>query len=130
MKKRVLVIDDDVEHRDILAEALAYYQFKVKVLESGKGLRRVMMSFRPELLLIDYRLPGENGIELCRKIKEDFYMSELPIIIMSAYPLDKENLKDCDYILHKPFDLDLLIEHVKDLLAFHQRPLPDGPLLY
>lgn len=116
MKTRVLIIDDDEEHREILAEALAYYHFKVRVMESGKGLRRELMTFRPALLLMDYRLPGESGIELSRKIKGDFHMSEMPIILMSAYPLGSENLQDCNYILHKPFDLDILIKQVYALL--------------
>ena len=123
MKTRVLIIDDDEEHREILAEALAYYHFKVKVMESGKGLRRELMAFRPALLLMDYRLPGENGIVLSRKIKGDFHMSEMPIILMSAYPLGSENLQDCNYILHKPFDLDILIEQVYALL---NTKLPDS----
>lgn len=121
MKTRVLVIDDDQDHREILADALTYFQYKVKVGESGKDLKRILLTFKPALLLLDYRLPGENGIELCRKIRDDFKISGLPIIIMSAYPLGSENLIDCDYILHKPFDLDLLIVLIKDLLnANHQ----------
>lgn len=128
MKTRVLVIDDDQDHREVLAEALTYYHFKVKVGDSGKDLKRILMTFRPSLLLLDYRLPGENGIELCKKIKDDYKISGLPIIIMSAYPLGSENLEDCDYILHKPFDLDLLIDHVNDLVTAYQQGKPDPRL--
>lgn len=127
MKTRILIIDDDGDHREILSEALIYYHFEVKALNSGEGLRQVLMSFKPALLLTDYQLPGENGIELCKKIKEEFKMPELPIILMSAYLLDDENLKDCDYILHKPFDLDILIEHVKDLLPPSRLGLTGNP---
>lgn len=116
MKAHILIIDDDDDHRDILSEALAYYNFKVEALRSGEGLKQVLMRFKPALLLTDYQLPGENGIELVKKIKNEFEMPELPVILMSAYLLDEENLKDCDYILHKPFDLDILIEHVNALL--------------
>lgn len=126
MKARVLVIDDDRQHREILAEALAYYHFKVRTLSSGRDLKRVLMNFRPALLLMDYRLPGQNGVELCRIIKKEFHMNEVPVILMSAYPLDTENLNYCDYILHKPFDLDMLIDHVKDLLKARRSASPSG----
>lgn len=120
MKPHVLVIDDDQEHREILSEALAYFHFKVKVSSSGRDLKKILSNFKPSLLLIDYRLPGENGIELCKKVKEDFKMPELPVILMSAYPLDLEDLEECDYVLHKPFDLDNLINHINELLKAHQ----------
>ncbi|MEJ7693117.1 response regulator [Daejeonella sp.] len=116
MKMRVLVIDDDQEHLDILDEALSYYHFKVMVCSDGQDLEQVLRSFKPGLLLMDYRLPGDNGVELCKRIKNEFKIYDLPVILMSAYPLGDENLMYCNYLLHKPFDLDTLIEHIDQLL--------------
>lgn len=116
MKPHVLVIDDDQEHREILSEALSYFHFKVKVSSSGKDLKKILKSFKPALLLIDYKLPGENGVELVKKMKQEFEMPEIPVILMSAYSLDSENLEECDYVLQKPFDLDNLIDHIHELL--------------
>lgn len=120
MKTRVLVIDDDQEHRDILSEALTYYDFKVKVCEDGRSLRQILETFKPALLLMDYRLPGENGIELCEKIKNEFGMPWLPVILMSAYLNGVEDLSNCNHILHKPFDLDQLISDINSLTTLVQ----------
>ncbi len=117
MKTRVLIVDDDPEHLDILSDALMYYHFKVMSCPDGQDLERTLKIFRPALLLMDYRLPGENGVELAQRILIDFKIKDLPVILMSAYPLGPENLKYCNYILHKPFDLEVLITHINALLG-------------
>lgn len=77
-----------------------------------------MFDFKPDLVLLDYLLPGINGGELCGQIKRHQAFSKIPVIIYSAYPKVLTSLGDygCDLFLPKPFDLDELAKHIETLL--------------
>jgi len=104
MYKRILVVDDDTELREILMEALECFDFKVKILADGSELLVVIRDFRPDLLILDNVLPGENGETLCKRVRTDNDLSALPVILISAYPGTK------------PFDLEGLLEKVNGVL--------------
>lgn len=116
MKARVLLIDDDPTHLDVLTDALRYCGFTVRARRHGKNLSEDLMRFKPDLMLTDYRLPGPDGQQLCRKVREDPGHSNVPVILMSAYPLEAEDLSCFDLVLQKPLDLDPLLDHIFDLL--------------
>ena len=115
MLKRILIIDDDEEHREILLETLTYYNFEVNVLADGKRLFEVIESFNPDLVLLDYILPGENGIVLCEKIRNNPGTSLLPVILMSAYLGALDDISCCNSILYKPFDLEVLLKRINEI---------------
>lgn len=125
MLKRVLVVDDDDELRETLWEALSYCNFQVKLMVDGSRLAEAINIFKPDLILLDYMLPGINGGELCEKIKNDPATSDLPVILMSAYQDVFEHFHCCSKILYKPFDLDKLLEVINDHLI--DDTIPDNP---
>jgi len=122
---KILVIDDDTDFQDLIGEVLAEYGFEsVAALNAAEGLEALAADPDVGLLILDVMMPGMDGYEVCRKIKES-EATALPIIFLSAktQPEDIQRAYDAggdDYIV-KPFDNDRLIETISRTLA--DRPL-------
>ena len=118
MLKRVLVLDDNKDILDVVHEALSYEQFEVKsISESGKVIP-LLGNFNPDLVILDYRVAGENGGEICRRIKAHPQFNNIPVIIFSAYFSHDDELMayGCDAVINKPFDLVELIKKINELI--------------
>ena|SRR3569833_496769 len=118
MAKRILVLDDNQDILDIVHETLTYEDFEVKSTSKGSDVIPMAESFDPNLVILDYRVAGTNGGELCRQIKSHPRFQHVPVIIYSAYlNSDSELLAyGCDAIINKPFDLSELVDTVNQLL--------------
>lgn len=118
MLKRVLVLDDNEDILEIVHEALSYEQFEVKSISESKDVLPLMAEFDPDLVILDYRVAGQNGGEICKQIKSNPEYSDVPVIIFSAYINHNEDMLTygCDAIINKPFDLVELIEKVNNLI--------------
>lgn len=81
---RVLVVDDNATSREILEGILASFSFKATLVASGEeGLTELAAADDPyELVIMDYRMPGMNGIEVARRIKQNTQLSRIPAVIM------------------------------------------------
>ncbi|MCC5806819.1 MAG: response regulator [Opitutales bacterium] len=80
----ILVIDDTPENLAVLFDVLAEEGFEVLVVESGEIALERMGVLQPDLILLDVRLPGLDGIEICRRLKADPDYAEVPVIILTA----------------------------------------------
>jgi DNA-binding response OmpR family regulator len=118
MAKRILILDDNQDILDIVHETLAYEQFDVQSTSRGDTVIPMLENFSPDLVILDYRVAGLNGGELCKQIKAHPDFSNVPVIIFSAYINHNDELFDygCDAIINKPFDLSELVEKVNSLL--------------
>ncbi|MDA9555541.1 response regulator [Pelobium sp.] len=116
MLKRILIIEDNAEHLEVLNEALSYFNFLIKAIPDGTELINITEDFKPDLFLLDYILPGESGVDLCNKLKGNLKTKAIPVIIMSGYQGVLEQFDCCDAFLYKPLDLNLLLEKIDDLL--------------
>ncbi|MBB5396616.1 response regulator [Mucilaginibacter sp. AK015] len=119
MVKRILVLDDNQDILDIVHETLTYENFEVKSTGESKNVMPLLEDFNPNLVILDYRVAGTNGGELCRNIKAHPKFSNVPVIIFSAYVNREADLYayGCDAIINKPFDLTELVEKVNNLIA-------------
>ncbi|AMR30399.1 hypothetical protein A0256_02680 [Mucilaginibacter sp. PAMC 26640] len=119
MLKRILVLDDNQDILDIVHETLTYENFEVKSTGDSEDVIPLVESFDPDLVILDFRVAGTNGGELCRQIKSHPKFSNVPVIIFSAYiSRDSELLAyGCDAIINKPFDLTELVEKVNSLIS-------------
>ena len=111
MVNRILIVDDNAELLELLMEALEFCDFKVRILSDGTELFNILESFKPDLLILDNILPGENGEYLCKKVRETYSLT-LPIILISAYPTEYFDNGCFNEILFKPFGLDTLLEKI------------------
>jgi DNA-binding response OmpR family regulator len=119
MAKRIIVLDDNQDILDIVHETLTYEQFDVQGTSQSNEVIPMIKAFKPDIVILDYRVSGLNGGELCRQIKSHPEFGNLPVIIFSAYIRHNDELfaYGCDAIINKPFDLTELVEKVNNLLC-------------
>lgn len=116
-RQRVLVLDDHEAILAVVNEALHYEQFEVLSIREGRYFLAALAFFRPDLILLDYRLADCDGGDLCRQLKTLEAYRHIPVIIFSAYFSPGEVLPaDCDGFLYKPFDLTALFTQVRRFL--------------
>lgn len=116
--KRILVLDDNEDILEIVQETLSYEQFEVKSTAVGEDVLPLIKDFVPHLVILDYRVSGMNGGEICKQIKSHPDYSHIPVIIFSAYINSNGELNGygCDAIINKPFDLGELVDKVNKLI--------------
>jgi DNA-binding response OmpR family regulator len=119
--KKVLLLDNDEDVLDVMHEVLTYEGFDVKCIGQTDNIFPEIESYHPDLIILDYILSGVNGGEICHQIKENKKTSDLPVVIMSAYPRVLQSLGDygCDDFIPKPFDLDDFTERIQRLIDNH-----------
>lgn len=118
MSKRILVLDDNQDILDIVHETLTYEQFEVRSISDSLEVLPVIESFNPDLIILDYRVAGTNGGEICKSIKVHPRFGNIPVIIFSAYLNNDDHIFNygCDGIINKPFDLAELVDKVNNLI--------------
>jgi CheY-like chemotaxis protein len=115
--QRVLVLDDHEAILEVVTEALRYERLEVLGIREGRKLLAVVADFRPDLILLDYRLADVDGGDLCRQLKSMEAYRHIPVIIFSAYFNPGETVTvDCEGYLYKPFNLADLFKAVRELL--------------
>ena len=116
----VLVIEDEPDIRELIHFNLNKFDYKVQLANNGeKGLKEAR-ALEPDLILLDLMLPGIQGIDVCRVIKSDANLKNIPIIILSALGQEEDIVKGLDagaddYVT-KPFSLDILNARIKTVL--------------
>lgn len=118
MVKRILVLDDNQDVLDIVKEALLYEKFEVKVSADSKNFLGMISNYRPDLVILDYKLNGPKGDDICRQIKTHTLFNNIPVIICSAY-LNNDDFATCgcDATIAKPFGLQELTDKVNGLVC-------------
>ena len=114
---KLLVVDDDRELSQMLAQFLAREGFMVFTAATGAEIESHIRRQRIDLILLDVMLGEENGIELCSKLRTE---QTVPIIIVSALSADHQRMAGyelgADDYIAKPFNLDLLLARVRAVL--------------
>ncbi len=114
---RVLIVEDDADVRDSMAEYLVSHGFEVDTAGGGDAMRAALARNVPQLVLLDLKLPGEDGLSLARSLRE---RHDLAIIMVTAADSVVDRVVGLevgadDYIA-KPFDLRELLARVKSVL--------------
>jgi DNA-binding response OmpR family regulator len=117
---KILVAEDERDIRELIGFALRFANFDVVLAENGKQAIEKVSLERPDLILMDVRMPKMSGYEACRRLKKDPATSEIPIVFLSAKGQESEIEQGLDsgameYIV-KPFGPAELAEQVKDIL--------------
>src|SRR5262245_30205982 len=86
-RSRVLVVDDEASIRDIFSESLAQRSNPYDVMTAADGFEagRLVATFRPDVVLLDLRMPGLDGFQVCRTIKGDSETASTVVIAMTGY---------------------------------------------
>lgn len=120
-KRRVLVVDDDEQIIDMFTDLLGKDgRFEVRTAVTGYEAGIVTEQFRPDIVLLDFKLPDINGNAVCRTIRANPVYEHMKIIMMSgvADPDEIEELLQggADEFVRKPFDIKAVIERMTELL--------------
>lgn len=111
MPKRIIVVDDDPCLLESIADFLTSEGYVVSTFTTGEGLLDRVACWRPDLVVLDVRLPGVSGDQLAMQLKSDGSTKLVPVILISA----SEDLRSVfetvgvEGHLSKPFDLDTFI---------------------
>jgi len=118
------VADDEAGIRSLLFDVLSGEGFKVTLAKDGRDSLEQMKRHRFDLLITDIRMPGLNGIELLRKMRERGRREK--VIVMTGGPLDGshlgQDLQPVFQLLQKPFPVHSLLEVVSSALARSSKP--------
>ncbi len=119
--KTILVVDDDVFQHQIINDALRDENYKIISMLNGESALTLLFRKRPDLILMDIKMPDYNGMEILQKIKSYKHLAGVPIVMITnihAKDMVMESLQKgaVNYIV-KPFTRYLLIEKVRAALA-------------
>jgi len=111
-KHTLLIIDDIIDNLMLLGEAMSP-EYKIKVATSGtQGLELAVQEPLPDLILLDIMMPGMDGYEVCRRLKEDGRTRQIPVIFLSALDKESDELQGLDAgavdFITKPFKLEIV----------------------
>jgi len=129
-RTRILVVDDDPGVRDALHEFLVSHDFDVRGCADAVEMDRELARARPDLIVLDYMMPGENGLDICRRLGKD----GPPIIMLSAKGYDDvERIvgleAGADDYLAKPFHPRELLARMRSVLRrSDQKAAPAQPV--
>jgi CheY-like chemotaxis protein len=116
--KKVLVVDDNEEILNVISIVLDMEGYDVKCLDNGLAVPELLLSYSPNLILLDIMLGGMDGRDLCKAIKSDPSTGHIPIVMISAshnlYDSSEMNCMADDFIA-KPFD----IAHLASMVQKH-----------
>lgn len=128
-KQKVLVVEDEADILEIIAYNLSREGFRVLSSRNGEEALDLARQEEPDLVLLDLMLPGMDGLEVCRQLKDDPRGAELPIIMVTAKGEESDVVLGLgvgadDYVV-KPFSPRELMARVKAVLR--RGPLKEKP---
>lgn len=118
-RKRVLVVDDDEAIVEMFTELLARHgQFEVKTARTGYDAGILTEQFRPDVILLDFKLPDINGNVVCRTIRSNPNYEHIHIIVISGVA-DPDEVKEllsagANEFIRKPFDINAVISRIAE----------------
>ncbi len=132
MPPHVLIVEDEASQREILAYNLEAEGFEVSRAETGDEALTVFEETAPDLVVLDWMLPGVSGIEICRQLKRRNSAREVPVIMLSARTEETDRIRGLetgadDYVT-KPYSVAELMARVRAQLR-RTRPATVGQVL-
>jgi two-component system, cell cycle response regulator DivK len=120
MTKRILVVEDQEDNRQILRDLLANAGFEMIEAEDGQQALTQAAKHKPDLILMDIQLPLLDGYEATRQIKADPALKDIPIIVVTSYALsgdeEKAHAAGCDAYVAKPSSPRALLAKIREYL--------------
>ena len=142
MSKKILIVDDDYAIVEFIKTVLKTKGYQAVVAYDGEEGLQQLQSVKPDLVILDLRMPKMSGLEFCRAVRRDPELGGVPILVISSLAAEVEKPEEfwrqglgCDEFLAKPFETLALLGRVEYLLSrghyvSHQgpdaAPEPDG----
>ena len=120
MTKRILVVEDQEDNRRIIRDLLMSAGYELIEAVDGEAGVRLAKEQRPDLILMDIQLPGIDGYEATRRIKQNPELRHIPIIVVTSYALSGDDQKamaaGSDAYMAKPFSPRQLLATIRKFL--------------
>ncbi len=125
--KRVLIVDDEAPIREMIAVALEMAGYECLEAESANQAHAIIVDTKPDMVLLDWMMPGISGVDFARRLRKDELTADMPIILLTAKGEEENKIKGLesgadDYIT-KPFSPRELVARLKAVL---RRTTPKG----
>jgi two-component system alkaline phosphatase synthesis response regulator PhoP len=125
-------VEDDASIRELILYALRQAGYEAEGFEEGTALMKALSGSVPDLILLDLMLPGEDGITLLRRIRNDARVRSVPVILLTAKGAEMDKVTGLDngaddYIV-KPFGVLELLSRVKAVLRRTGQPAENAPV--
>lgn len=119
-KKQILVVEDEEDILALIHFNLVKNGFRVECAMNGEEGYRKARDLRPDLVLLDLMLPGMNGLEVCKRLREDPGSKDIPVIMLTARGEERDVVKGLDLgaddYIAKPFSPQVLVARVNAVL--------------
>jgi len=108
--QRILIVDDDIEFLEELREALNHKDFEIDCALNGFEAGRKIYSKKPDLLLLDFKMPGMDGFQVCDVLRKDQDTCSIPIVAVTSMTSqeDIEKIKEAGVKQYLPKPLDIM----------------------
>jgi len=118
MAEKILVVDDEKEIRDLLSIYLREDGYDVIAASNGQEAISMAQAELPQVILMDVKMPGIDGVETCKRLKEEERTKSIPVIMVTAYQ-DRDveaYLEGADDFVNKPFDKTEITFRVRSMM--------------
>jgi two-component system, cell cycle response regulator DivK len=124
----VLVVDDFLDGRELVIDMLSVYGYRTASAEDGPEALEQAVRLQPDLIVMDAALPGIDGWEVTRRLKQDGRTREIPVLMLTANALPEHaaasRAAGCDAFVTKPVLPDALIEEIRKCLECARQNQP------
>ena len=124
MASKILVVDDDSDIRNLLSDFLAKQGYEVILARNGHEAIDIAANDNPQMILLDVRMPGLDGIATCTRLKAERQTRSIPVIMATGFTdrLTAALQAGADDLVTKPFHLLDLLIRVKSMLRIQHLP--------
>ena len=116
----ILIIDDNIDNLDLSRMLLELEGYSVRTAEQAEEAMRVLAAFHPSLILMDVQLPGMDGLELTRRLRQRAEFDDVVIVALTAYAMKGDDRKareaGCDGYITKPINTRTFSAQVEEYL--------------
>ena len=123
MSQKILIVDDEAHIRMLIEQTLEELEdedVEFFTAENGEMALEVIKEENPDLVFLDVMMPKLNGMEVCRRVKQEMGLSEVYIVLLTAKGQESDRQKGidvgADIYMTKPFDPELLLEKAREVL--------------
>lgn len=120
MNKKVMIVEDEPSIFNLIETLLRAKGYDVQVAPDGNKALQSMPDFKPDLVLLDIMIPGVDGLEVCKIVKEHPETKSTKVVMLtsskSEEAMDQAMSAGADWYIAKPFKIDAVIDKVKQLL--------------
>ena len=128
MRKRVLVVEDDLLNRMFLADSLRLHGYDVREVDDGAQVMDAVRDYAPDLVTMDLNLPHVSGETLIRRLRRDAKLAGVPVLAITAFasPSDEQRIRQsgADGFMAKPLALRRLLDEVSGLIERYDNSRP------